>query len=154
MGKVTIGAVHRVRTINYCAMPAKKWRKKACFSTRLRRCSWVRMLPAGATWHATSHCTGLPHLRCWLRAALPGWHQGLESSMLLELFCMLTFCCSSEGPVQRAMVMHMRRMGQGGRSLLVEYFWFKLLPMGGGWSTRRSYHTGPTKSQATLSQGS
>ena len=108
---------------NYCAMPAKMAEKNIHFSTQLRRCSRIRLPFAGTTrttWHATLYCINLPHLRHWLRAALLGRYCGLDNGMLLELFYMLEVCCGS-GASSGAMITHMRRMGRGVCSLLVDY---------------------------------
>ena len=40
--------------------------------------------------------------------------------MLLKIFYMLEICCGS-GASSSAVIMHMRRMGRGGHSLLVDF---------------------------------
>ena len=95
-------------------------RKKRFFPTGLRRCSWITLTFVETAWQGISHCTNSLQSSHRPQVTSTDWLLGWDSGMLLELFYMLEICCGS-GASSRAMTMHMRRAGRGGRSLLIDY---------------------------------
>ena len=94
--------------------------KKRFFFYKLWHCSWIKLTFVGTAWQGDSHRINSLQSRHRPRVASTGWLLGWDNGMLLELFYMLEICCGS-GASSRAMIMHMRRVGRAGRSLLIDY---------------------------------
>tara|TARA_B110000027_G_scaffold96578_1_gene101977 strand:- start:445 stop:1812 length:1368 start_codon:yes stop_codon:yes gene_type:complete len=91
--------------------------KSDFFSTKLERVPQITRAVRQTAWQ---QITG--YIISWTSLGRSRWH----GIMLLELFYMLEVCCGS-GASSRAMITYMRRIGRGGRSLLIDIMTLEVL---------------------------